>query len=477
MTNYKTPGVYVEEIQKLPPSIAQVETAIPAFIGYTEKAIDARGLPLNMEPKRITSLFEYERYFGQPHPEKQSITATIVERSGQPLRVNVAINPALRSKYLMHYALQMYFANGGGPCYIVSVGEFVDGGQIGFNELLNGLNATEKIDEITLYVFPDAQNLSSMPDYYNLYGEAMDLCERMKDRFTVMDVWNDPALPPEDWRENINTLRNQGPNEINTLKYGSVYFPNVETILDYWYGGEGVGDANVIIVHDGGDGSFTGNLAELRGKNNQVYFQVRSEVRNLPIVMPPSPGIVGIYANVDSSRGVWKAPANVNMDFVIKPVLKLTDKDQEDLNVDVNAGKSINVIRTFTGRGSAIVWGARTLAGNDNEWRYISVRRYFNMVEESVKKATIQFVFEPNDANTWTRVKSMVENFLSLQWRSGALMGASTEEAFFVKVGLNETMSELDIWEGRMIVEIGMAVVRPAEFIILKFSHKMLSET
>ncbi len=99
------------------------------------------------------------------------------------------------------------------------------------------------------------------------------------------------------------------------------------------------------------------------------------------------------------------------------------------------------------------------------------------MVEESVKKATIQFVFEPNDANTWTRVKSMIENFLSLQWRGGALMGASTEEAYFVKVGLNETMTELDIWEGRMIVEIGMAVVRPAEFIILKFSHKMLSES
>ena len=123
-----------------------------------------------------------------------------------------------------------------------------------------------------------------------------------------------------------------------------------------------------------------------------------------------------------------------------------------------------------------MIWGARTLAGNDNEWRYVPVRRFFNYVEESVKKATVQFVFEPNDRNTWTRVKSMIENFLVLQWRAGALMGATPEEAFFVKVGLNETMSELDIWEGRMIVEIGMAAVRPAEFIILVFSHKMLSE-
>ncbi|MBL7828071.1 MAG: phage tail sheath family protein [Saprospiraceae bacterium] len=475
MTNYKTPGVYVEEIQKLPPSIAQVETAIPAFIGYTEKAVDARGLPLLLEPKRITSLFEFERFFGMQQPET-AISVTITERPNQPIAIRAAIDPTLRSKYLMHYALQLYFANGGGPCYIVSVGDFTTN-FVGYNELKNGLDRTEKIDEITLYVFPDAQNLSSIDDYYTLYGESMDLCAKLKDRFTVMDVWNDPALTPDDWSTNIDELRSKTANEIDKLKYGSVYFPNVETILDYYYGGEGNGDSNVTIVHVGGDGSYAGTLAELKGKNNQLYFRVRSEIRNLPVVLPPSPGIVGIYADVDSSRGVWKAPANVNMDYVIKPVTKITDAEQENLNVDVNAGKSINVIRSFTGRGSAIVWGARTLAGNDNEWRYVPVRRFFNMVEESVKKATVQFVFEPNDANTWTRVKSMIENFLALQWRAGALMGASTEEAYFVKVGLNETMDEVDIWEGRMIVEIGMAVVRPAEFIILRFSHKMLSET
>ena len=120
-----------------------------------------------------------------------------------------------------------------------------------------------------------------------------------------------------------------------------------------------------------------------------------------------------------------------------------------------------------------MVWGARTLAGNDNEWRYVPVRRFYNMVEESVKKASSAFVFEPNDANTWVKVRSMIENFLFLQWRDGALQGAKPEDAFFVKVGLGQTMTALDILEGRMIIEIGMAVVRPAEFIILKFSHKM----
>ena len=126
----------------------------------------------------------------------------------------------------------------------------------------------------------------------------------------------------------------------------------------------------------------------------------------------------------------------------------------------------------MTGRG-IMVWGARTLSGNDNEWRYVNVRRFFNMVEESVKKATEIYVFEPNDANTWIKVRAMIENFLLLQWRAGALQGAKPEQAFYVKVGLGETMTALDIFEGRMIVEIGMAVVRPAEFIILRFSHKM----
>ncbi|MNR20718.1 Phage tail sheath protein [compost metagenome] len=120
-----------------------------------------------------------------------------------------------------------------------------------------------------------------------------------------------------------------------------------------------------------------------------------------------------------------------------------------------------------------MVWGSRTLAGNDSEWRYVPVRRFFNMAEESIKKATEQFVFEPNDANTWIRVRAMIENFLILQWRAGALAGAKPEQAFYVRIGLGQTMSAMDILDGKMIIEIGLAVVRPAEFIILRFSHKM----
>jgi len=188
--------------------------------------------------------------------------------------------------------------------------------------------------------------------------------------------------------------------------------------------------------------------------------------------VPPSGAVAGVYARVDNARGVWKAPANESLNNVTGPAYNVSANEQAGMNVDPTAGKSINIIRSFIGKGT-LIWGARTLAGNDNEWRYVNVRRFFNMVEESSKKATEQFVFEPNDANTWVKVQGMIENFLTTMWRQGALQGAKPEHAFYVAVGLGKTMTALDILEGRMIVEIGMAVVRPAEFIILRFSHKM----
>jgi hypothetical protein len=205
---------------------------------------------------------------------------------------------------------------------------------------------------------------------------------------------------------------------------------------------------------------------------NNFYKNVVNEIQKSASLIPPSGAIAGVYSQVDSDRGVWKAPANVSLSSTSSPCLRLDNKQQEDLNVDVTAGKSINAIRPFTGQGT-LVWGARTLAGNDNEWRYVSVRRFFNMVEKSLKLSTNWAVFEPNDVNTWTRVQGMIENYLTNLWKQGALAGATTDAAFFVNIGLGSTMSQVDILEGRMNIEIGMAVVRPAEFIILKFSHKL----
>jgi hypothetical protein len=229
----------------------------------------------------------------------------------------------------------------------------------------------------------------------------------------------------------------------------------------------------------GGLAAITAAAANYRGMYEQSLYDNFTPYRNIIrgisnslTVCPPSGAIAGIYALVDGQRGVWKSPANVSLNGVIGPNTAFTSSQTDALNVDAVAGKSINAIRAFAGKGT-LVWGARTLAGNDNEWRYVSVRRFFNMVEESIKKSTYWAVFEPNDANTWVKVRGMIENYLTQKWREGALAGATTKDAFFVRCALGVTMNAQDILEGRLNVEVGMAVVRPAEFIILKFSHKL----
>ncbi|NAS14309.1 phage tail sheath family protein [Poritiphilus flavus] len=591
--NYKTPGVYVEEVSLLPPSVAQVETAIPAFIGYTEKAADEDGNSLLKVPTRVKSLLEYEAYFGKSH--QQPILVTLADQPPfQPQSVDFNGGEV---PYRMYQALQMYFANGGGPCYIISTGDFdsttptpsldaIDD----YTELKEGLDAARKIDEITLILFPEADRLS-INQYYDIYKDVLSQCADLKDRFGLFDV-----LPSDTdasgFRDNIG---------VNNLSYGAAYYPYLDTKIvhphsdstvtlshgatDAFNGqtlaalgtvaealahqaqvvaAKAVADQAVIDAgplpktgkleqyrialgaaqkaHKNGedalllvtDDTFTsaeltaakatlddvigrnissstnntdietaiadlaascadsetaaGNiLAQVntdqgipaaRNTNIATYFtnaflaEVNTALSEFTVAMPPSSAVVGIYARTDNTRGVWKAPANVSINLINGPTVKVDNTDNDNFNVHPT-GKSINVIRSFTGKGT-LVWGARTLDGNSNEWRYISVRRFFNMVEESVKKASEQFVFENNDANTWVKVKAMIENFLILQWRAGALMGGKPEEAFFVKVGLGETMIQDDVLNGRMIVEIGMAVVRPAEFIILRFSHKMM---
>jgi uncharacterized protein len=466
---YKTPGVYIEEIPKLPPSIASVETAIPAFIGYTEKAQAREPDDLLNKPKRIASLLEYERFFGKANNEGESLEV-VFDNTGNRLDVQAKVSEEARSKFLMYYSLQMFFLNGGGPCWIVSIGNYTDtGGTINDEDLKRGLAEVAKVNEVTLLVFPDAANLTDPATYYGVYKEAIDQCVELQDRFTVLDVFRSPDNA-DDWPADIALFRDILSGTTEELKYAAVYFPRIYTGVNFQY------NADTVRITSRGAGDLAPTLAALKDTNNAFYFMATNALNNVEMLLPASAAVVGIYAQVDNSRGVWKAPANVNIDNVSRPEILVTNKQQEDLNVDTRAGKSINVIRRFEGRGPAIVWGARTLAGNDNEWRYISVRRFFNMVEESTKNATEQFVFEPNDRNTWVRVKSMIENYLTQQWKAGALQGTSTREAFYVKVGLGETMTELDLWEGRMIVEVGLAVVRPAEFIILKFMHKMLQE-
>jgi uncharacterized protein len=213
-------------------------------------------------------------------------------------------------------------------------------------------------------------------------------------------------------------------------------------------------------------------LAALKASNTGLYNQVKAILAKQRVTLPPSGAVAGIYARVDRDRGVWKAPANVAVASVVDLTRIFTEAQQGGLNVDPTGGKSINAIRSFTGRGT-LIWGARTLAGNDNEWRYVPVRRLFITIEESAKKASAFSAFEPNDATTWLKVKAMIDSYLYGLWERGALAGSRPETAYSVNVGLGKTMTTQDVLEGRMIVEIGIAAVRPSEFIILRFTHQL----
>ncbi len=473
-TAYKTPGVYIEEIVKFPPSVAGVDTAIPAFIGYTEMAKDQVDDDLNLKPWRITSILEYEKYFGGAQDEENfAVTVEITSTGGvvTDQKATATLDEADRSLHLMYYALRLFFDNGGGPCYVVSCGLYKAnlGDPLVQTEMKAGLDELKKVDEPTLIVFPEAQRLS-IGDFKALHDSALLQCEDLKDRFVIMDTHGDGVSLSDPDSNLLTAASNFRTNGIgtNNLKYGAAYAPNLETNIDFAFD-ETTAD---VTVTTNGVAAAPVKLDTLSAGQSQIYELAKAAIRDFSCIMPPAGAIAGIYAAVDAARNVWKAPANVSLIDVLRPVIDCTDKDQEQLNVDVTAGKSINIVRSFIGKGP-IVWGARTLAGNDNEWRYINVRRFFIFVEESVKKATGAFVFEANDANTWVKVQAMIENFLTTLWRQGALQGIKPEHAFYVAVGLGKTMTALDILEGRLIVEIGMAAVRPAEFIILRFSHKM----
>ena len=508
---YNTPGVYIEEISKLPTSVAEVETAIPAFFGYTEKD-NYNNQSIISRPLRIKTLFDYEMIFGGPC--LTDFYTDIISDGTNDLKVidisggvisGPIINPHWNLKYRLYYCLQMYFANGGGPCYIVSCGKYKTIGNPAFLEIKAALDMLRKEDEPTMIVFCDAVSLTDPDEYYGLYKLALAQASELMDRVVLMDLYFNPSALPEvtvtEIADKERMKKDFLSGKINmdyevykadcmttialgvqfresvgndNLSYGAAYFPWLITTINYFY------DESLIIVTTNKDHTTAKKLCDNNDTGNSIYhtdgmlyLEIIKQINFFRLILPPTSAIAGVYAMVDNTRGVWKAPANVSLVYVKEPLVKLDDDEQAEMNVSVNTGKSINAIRAFTGKG-VLVWGARTLAGNDNEWKYVSVRRFYNMVEESVKKATEPFVFESNDANTWIKVRAMIENYLTLKWRDGAMMGAKPDDAFFVRVGLGQTMTADDINNGRMIIEIGMAVVRPAEFIILRFSHKMV---
>ena len=357
--------------------------------------------------------------FGGPNAEAINIglTTDANEPSGFKVTYSVGGGGALPA-YFLYWAVKMHYDNGGGQCYIVSTGLYDDAIALGDIDdgLLGGLNKIGLEDEPTLLVIPEATRLS-FADYQSLAQAMLAQCGKLKDRFAILDVFagdkaTDAQIDVGGGTQKSVVEANRGAWSTN-LKYGAAYYPFVKTAINHFVA------ADYKNVKVSVDAAGAVDLDTLETTKTKVFNAAKAVVKDHFIVMPPSGAVAGVYANVDGTRGVWKAPANVALSSVLEPVVKIDNARQEGLNVDPDTGKSINAIRAFAGKGT-YVWGARTLAGNDNEWRYISVRRFFNMVEESVKKSTYFAVFEPNDANLWVKVRGMIENYLIDKWREGA---------------------------------------------------------
>lgn len=573
MQNPTTPGVSVEEITKLPHSVSLVDTAIPVFIGYTEFTPEE-----HTEPLSISSLMEYEKHFGKA--KKESIRLKDTENKDIEI-----ITPD--APFLMYYSLQMYFANGGGPCQILSAGNYTSG-TVGLADLSAGLNKINNADEPILIIFPDAVSLPEA-DFYTIYNQTIAKIEATaKNWFVIVDTYYGNSVIQSNNRNTIANLR----ENITLTTHAAVYFPHVTTILNYtfdesvtpivhtglqpegqfsavFYAGEiaaleelkamaiaeivsesvdalvladllsqaiaiaeeinetadetsgqpldaksdlvhAIEEAKAVLeaIYDGtiddfvipdnlevGSPVFSGEfdalrdailavkdevgaahgktLKNLESSNSALYNQIKKEISSLNVVLPPSSAIAGVYGRIDSTRGAWKAPANVSLNYVVSPTEKISDHEQSDMNV--NDAGSVNAIRTFTGKGT-LVWGARTIDAREkteddeeNIWKYVNVRRYYDMIKLSINRALTdgKFINEPNISQTWLRAKAMIENFLHQQWMDGGLAGSNSKEAYHVEVSG-------DILKPKtMNVTVEIALVRPAEFIVLNFSHQL----
>ncbi len=472
MTQMKTPGVYIVEQNAFPNSVVEVATAVPAFIGYTEKAVNGTQSLLN-KPFRITSFADYMRYFGGA-PERLFELTELPDKSTASERLILNKTHYLLERfgvtYRLYDAMRFFYGNGGGACYIVSVGDYKNGitaGLLDGTDLNNpggGLMTLEKEQEPTMVLVPDALSLDSA-GCYTVYQNFIAHCRKMMSRIAILDVYDGYQDRKDPEGDVINTFRGNIGN--NGLSYAAAYYPWLETTFvnapDISF--ESLTEDSLpvlqqVLLEEQGlsatsppdEGTKqrqifdlitglttykeTGLSAEELNKSlvslSLAYKSLVEEIRNRLNVLPPASAMAGIYTMVDNTRGVWKAPANVSLNGVVRPLVNITHEDQADLNAPLD-GKSINAIRSFVGQG-VVVWGARTLDGNSLDYRYINVRRTMMMLEQSVKLASKAYVFEPNNSITWVTVKSMIENFLFSQWKRGALVGSKPDQGYSVHV-------------------------------------------
>lgn len=523
MPNYTTPGVYIEEVNAFPNSVVAVPTAVPAFIGYTPKA-EYLGKSVYFKPQRINSFEEFKAIFllNDPtlpaDPAKQYNPSYYVvpqgANSSAPNCVDIsgityAILPDPSTIYYLYNSVRLFYQNGGGVAYIVSVGAYgpaqkkpitnftkqVTNRNVKLANLKKGLAALKSEQEPTLYICPDA-TLLSVASNRALMQCMLQQAESVQSALCIFDVIGGDKPNPISYTRDIQNFRdNVGENG---LRYGTCYYPFVcanimqPSDLDFtnFFGGDITLLQSLLLTTSSSNSTAMQILSSIQNpsenprSNSQlqaallaaspIYTAIFNRTLQCANILPACGAIAGVYKTVDDNFGVWKAPANIGMTGVVDLPIEITTQQQEPLNIDVTSGKSINVIRSQPGRG-ILIWGSRTLDGNSNDWRYVSVRRTIMFIEQSIKQALQVYVFAPNDVNTWATVKGMIENFLTDIWRQGGLAGAKPEQAFGVNVGLGSTMTADDILNGVMRVNLMVAMSRPAEYIVISLSQKMQS--
>lgn len=524
-TTLKTPGVYIQEQSAFPNSVVGVETAIPAFVGYTEKA-NFKGESLLNMPVKVNSFKEFEQFFGIGAKTTYGLEE-VKDTTSSPIDLHLedkayTLKHDAKTRFNLYDSMKFFYQNGGGTCFIVSIGTY-GGGKVtpdfSTTPFLTGIKKLEKETEPTMLLVPDAVLLDKDADCYALQQQMLAHCGKLKNRVAVLDIYNgdkgldDPTYNPIDnFRNNVSS---------DFLSYGAAYYPWLHTTIiqgpeinftnlnesgisivqkvcnDYV---ASLSDAQKTTLKPFIDGLTKGadvpkddsdadkNKKDDDSKDpnpkldvNTINGVLSTAIPSYKLVMeailkkknllPPSAAMAGVYTSVDNERGVWKAPANVAVSSVVAPAVLIDHKQQEDLNAPI-LGKAICAIRPFIGLG-VMIWGARTLDANSLDWRYINVRRTMIMLEQSIKFAAKAYVFEPNVKNTWVSIQAMISNFLTNIWKQGGLAGAVPADAFQVNVGLGTTMTATDILEGIMKIEVRVAVSRPAEFIVISFEQQM----
>lgn len=432
------PGVYVESVNKLALSVGHSATAVPVFaVDTTETLIT--------EPVRITSWMDYSalRINSIMHSDTdaKSAQAEITQNSAEVVR---SIANVAEAKAKLAQAIAQ---NKAGDA-LKPLNTALSDKQVDLKKYQNLLKAAQ--DALAKAKSSVEATATSVGSYTVLDKSLRTYFENGGGYCWLMPVAKFVDEIPK--HKDITLLVAAGCDIKSAVATLCVEGNGLFAILD--------GDKKVTDLS-------TLNLDLDESSFSAAYFPWLDAQWNGNTVkdIPPSAAMAGIYCQVDASRGVWKAPANVALKGGLTPQVKISD----DMQGQLNKGKAINMIRDF-GDGTPMVWGARTCQ-DDDHWRYVPVRRLFNSAERDVRDAMKIAMFEPNSQPTWERVKAAITRYLNDLWQAGALAGQKPEEAFFVDCGKGVTMDETDINQGKMIVKIGMAAVRPAEFIILQFTQ------